>query len=267
MLTKDSALIALSELQNLEADRVRREQQARQAKADAERQARELVQQRAREQAEREAAEQAARLHAQRMAELQREHEDRVRVQEAEARARVEHDARLRHEQLRLEAQIRMSEQRARPRWPLVVVPVLLLGVVGAAVMAWQGQQFSERVAQERAKAQELAAQQTKALAAVTAKLDALEAEQARMQQARTDLTGKMAAARGDEAAEAKLRQQLDALDADIANNDRARAEAGRGGVRPRPRPRPKTDAKPDKPRTRPVLELSGSNDPLAGIK
>jgi hypothetical protein len=266
MPTESSALIALSHLQDLEAERVHREQRSRQAVIEAERQARELAQQRAREQAERLAAEQAARLHAEHQAQAQREHEDHLRVQEAEARARVAHDARLRQEQLRLAAQIRMSEQRARPRWPLAVVPVLLLGVAGASVLAWQGRQHE---AEAKLEAQETVARNADVLAEVTAKLDALEAEQSRMQQVRADLEAELAAAKGNAGAETALREQLAALDADIATNDRARAQANGGRARPRPHgTRPKPDAKPDKPpRTRPVLELSNTNDPLAGIK
>ena len=257
-----SALIALSTLRELEADRVRRDHQVRAAAIEAERLAREREEQRQREAYERAAAEEAARAHAEELARLERERQDRLRLAEAEARARVEHEARLREEQIRLDAQVRMSERRARPRWPLAVVPALLIGLLGTGAFAWQGK---EREAAERAEAERIAAEQAQALAAINAKLDALEAEQTRLQAERAALETQLAAAAGDEATKADLRAQLDAVDDRIASNDEARGKPSR------PR-RPRTSkpdggaSKPVKP-SRPRLEVSDSNDPLAGIK
>ncbi|MCA9705675.1 MAG: hypothetical protein KDK70_07500 [Myxococcales bacterium] len=247
---------------------MRREQQARLAAQAAEQAARERLEQRAQQEAERLAAEQAARLHAERMAELERERQDRIRVQQAEARARIEHDARLRREQLHLEAQIRRSEQRARPRWPLVAVPALVLGLAGVGLFGWQGQRIADR---EAAAAEREAAQQADALAEVAAQLGDLQARHARLQAQRGELLAQLAEAKDDEAARAALQQQLDAVDTELARGDRQPQPSRRGGQgrkgKPRGTTRPKADPKPTKPvRTRPVLELGGTQDPLGGL-
>lgn len=263
-----SALIALSTLRDLEADRVRHDHQLRAAAIEAERLAREQREQLAREAAERMAAEQAAREHAEQLARLERERQDRLRVLEAEARARAEHDARLLQEQLRLQAQVRMSEQRAKPRWPWVVVPVLVMGLLGTGVIVWQGQQ---REAAERVAAEKAATERAQAIAAVNAKLDALEAEQTRLVSEREALEAELAAASGDAAKQADLRAQLDAVDGKIASNDATLGQANGRPSRPK-RPRPSkpanTDTKPVKPpRTRPTLDVGDTKDPLAGIR
>ncbi len=170
----------------------------------------------------------------------------------------------------RFDAQLRTSERRASPRWPLAVVPVLVLGIAGVAALAWQDQQINERNAEERARTEAFAEQQAQTLAALDTKLEAFDAQHERMQQRRAQLDAKVLAAKGDAATEAALRKELDALDADIASNERARDEA-RTRVKPRserPKPKPKVDAEPEtKPRTRPALELSSSRDPLAGLE
>lgn len=269
MMSENSAVVALSHLRELEADRVHRQEQARRAAAEAEQAARERAEQLARAEAERRAAEEAARLHAERMAQLERERQDRLRLQEAEARARAEHDARLRQEQMRLDAQVRMTERKARPRWPLAVIPVLVLGLAGAAALGWQSQRMAERQAAEREDAEQLAALQADALAQVNAKLDDLEAQQARMQQERSELLAQISAAKDDEAMRAELEKKLAALDADIATNDRARQtkrpSKGRPTVR-RPKGEPKGEPKTTAPK-RPRLVLGDGNDLLDGLK
>lgn len=258
----NSALIALSTLRDLEADRVRHDHQLRAAAVEAERLARVQREEQAREAIERAAAEQAAREHAEQLARFERDRQDRLRLLEAEARARAEHDARLLQEQLRLQAQVRMSEERAKPRWPWLVVPVLALGLLGAGAIVWQGQ---KQEAAEQIAAQKSASAQAQSIAAINAKLDALEADQARLQSERDALEAELAAAGGDEAKQADLRAQLDAVDGKIARNDRSLGKPGRT-KRPRTS-KPTADAKPVKPRTRPTLDVSDSNDPLAGIK
>jgi len=258
-----SALIALSTLRDLEADRVRRDHQVRSAAAEVERLAREREQQRVREAYERAAAEQAERAQAEALARIEREHQDRLRIAEAEARARAERDAYLRQEQLRLDAQVRMSEERSKPRWPLAVVPALVLGLLGTGAIVWQGQQRqeAERVATER-----VTAEQAEALAAITAKLDALEAEQTRLQAERAAIEGQLVAAAGDETKQADLRAQLDAVEDEIASNDAARGKPQRP-KRPRTSKPDSDGTKPVKPRTRPTLDVTSTNDPLAGIQ
>ena len=94
---------------------------------------------------ERRAAEEAARFEAERQAREALEREERLRVQEAEARARAEQEARLKEEPMRLDAQVKLSEEKAKPKWPLVVVPVLVLGLGLGALFV--GQQIGEPMA------------------------------------------------------------------------------------------------------------------------
>lgn len=271
MTSETSALFALSELQALEAERVRQERQAEEAAAAAERRAREQAAERERLLAERRAAEEAARLTAAREAELELERQERVRVQEAEAIARAEHDARLRREQLHLEAQVRMAERKAKPRWPLVVVPTLVLGLLGVGALTWQSRQRAEHEADQRAQAERT---QAETFAAMTAKLDALQADQERMQGERAALLEQIEAAKGDEAAAAALQDQLDALDAKIATNDDAQRTTGKGtkgrGTRPRGtrKPRqPKEETTSTKPKERTKGRVTvDTTDPLAGL-
>ncbi len=272
MATENSAVVALSHLRELEADRVRREEHARRVAADAERHARELEAKRERALAEQWAAQEAERLRTERMARLERERQDRLRVREAEARARVAHDVQLRTEQMRLEAQLRLSEGHARPRWPLAVVPVLVLAVLGAAGIGWHNHRLAEQREMERADAEQAMASTTDVLERLNAKLAHLEAEQGRLQQDRTALEAQLAAAKDDEAAAAELQKKIDAVDASIATNDRAQRKAGRrkgrrgkGTTTRRPKPTPTTDAKP--PRRTPRLEFDNGNDPLAGAR
>ncbi|MEM9459011.1 MAG: hypothetical protein AAGF11_32840 [Myxococcota bacterium] len=271
MSSENSAVVALSHLWDLEADRVRRQQQARRAAACAERLAAERMQQQEREAAERRAAHEAARLHDERMAELERERHDRLRVEEAEARARIEHEARLRQEQMRLDAQVRLTERKARPRWPMAVIPVLVVGLVGMVGLGWHS--FAERENAERESAEQIAARQADALAQVRAKLGALEARQAQLQQERSALLAQIAAAKDDDAVRAELERKLANVDASIAQGDGKRSTKRPGKSRPRWTKGAKgakgsQGTKTDKStRTRPRLELGGDGDPLSGLK
>ncbi len=277
MTSENSALLALSELQTLEADRVQLQQQAHRAAEQSAREAAQQAERLAHEQAEQRAQAQAAQAQAAHQAQLAREREERIRVQEIEMQAQAEHQGRLLREQARLDAQVRMGERRARPRWPLAVVPVLVLGVLGVGVMTWQSRGQAEREAAEKDRAEQFAAEQANMLAAVTAKLGQLEADQERMSIERAALASAIDKAKDDEAARAALETKLAALDAQIAENAAAREQAsakptrGRGGSRgsshgssrgSAAKPKPTTT-----PRTRPRLEVEDSNDPLAGIE
>jgi membrane protein involved in colicin uptake len=175
MNSENSALLALSELKNLEAMRVQKEEDDLKAREDAARRAREDAERRAREEVERrerEEAERLAREHAEREA---REREERIRVQEAEARARAEGEARLKEEQLRIDAQMRMAEKKARPTWPLYVVPALVVGLGAVGYLAWnhaeQVEDASAQIAEEKKRNEEKEA----ALLAIQQKLEQLE--------------------------------------------------------------------------------------------
>ncbi len=226
MITENSTVVALSDLYKLEADRVRREDEARRAVQAAEQAARAQAEHQAQVEAARLAAEQAAHAEAQRRAWQAQQREEQLRLQEAATYARAEQEARLREEQLRLNAQIRLSERRSQPKWPLLVVPLLLLSIAGVGSMWWLSEEQAEREAAELAQAEQLAAKQADALAAITDKLDALEAEQTRMHEERVALEEQLASAKDDEQTRQALEAKLEALNADIADNDRKQARA-----------------------------------------
>ena len=89
----------------IEDDRVKKEQEAARAKAEAERQAKEARSARTREAEERRIRDEAERARLAREADEQREREEHLRLQEAERRARVEGEMRINEERMRLEMQ------------------------------------------------------------------------------------------------------------------------------------------------------------------
>ncbi len=125
----NSVLFSLSELRQIEEERVQQEvagEQARvaaeiKAKEDAERRARDEVDRRSREEEERRVAE--AR---------RREQDDRdatLRLQESERRARIEAETKLRSEQMRLEVEAKARAKKL-PIPQIVAGVVVLLGIV-----------------------------------------------------------------------------------------------------------------------------------------
>ena len=179
---------------------------------------------------------------------------------------------------MRLDAQIKLSEEKAKPKWPLVVVPVLFLGIIGAGVMWYRSNSAAEQEAAEKAKAEELAAKQAEALEAITAKLDALEAEQARMEKERTDLQAQIEAAKGDESKRKELEAKLKSLDAKIAENEAEQEQASsKSGKARKPRKKKSgsssssssSSSSPVKPKStgrKEKLGLNDGDDPLGGL-
>ncbi|MFO0636475.1 MAG: hypothetical protein U0168_26895 [Nannocystaceae bacterium] len=262
MAREHSGLAALSELRAMEAARVAAAEQTRLQQAEAV-----AAQQHAAQQAA--AAAQAERARQQQAwqqwhtAQAERHAlEERIRIETAAAAARAEQEARLRQEQARLQASLAQAERAARPRWPLVAVPVLLCTTAIAAVLAFvAGEPRSELDRTPDAYEQQVAA--------LHAKLDRLAAEQARLQQERDAI-----AARIDAAASAAER---DALAAQLAELDRKLATPSPGTTpsdrkrvrKPGPRPTTTTPAvREDKPATstRKPIVVDGS-DPLSGLE
>ncbi|MBC8068530.1 MAG: hypothetical protein IAG13_09370 [Deltaproteobacteria bacterium] len=273
MNSENSALTALSELRNLEANRVADQEADRRARDEAERRAREDAERRAREEAERIAraqAEEYARLQAEHEA---REREERIRLQEAETRARAEQEGRLREEQMRLDAQMKLAEKKAKPKWPLVVVPLLVAGVGFAGYMAWDNRRDAdEKAEQARVQKEEHDAQ----LALITEKLNSLEAEQDRLETDKAALDAKLAAAVTEQEKQ-KIRDEKAELERKIAENEAKQADAEAAGGEGVKRDKPKKKPSGSKPAssasdTPPVtgrkdkIERGDPNDPLSGL-
>lgn len=257
-----SGLHALDELRQMEASRLRAveaqrvaEIRAQQARAqDAERSAALAAEAVAQAQA---AAHQAALEQRQKLDLV-----DRMRLDEAAAQARIDQHARLRHESMRLDAQLRAAERAAAPRWPYVVVPALVAALGLAGAIAWHDSNAAQRIEQS-ASEQRIAYDQQ--MAQVAAKLDALTANQQRLASERTALEAKLAAA-GTEAERVALQERVDAIDEEIER------DAPTGTTKPKPRPKtskpkPVTDTSATidgtKPSTRKPIVLTDGKDPL----
>lgn len=258
MKPENSALLALAELRNLESNRVESEQQRRSAEAQTRHLAAMAAERRAKEEADR-----IAREHEEALARAQAEadaraREERTRLQEAEVRARVEQDARVRSEELRLAAQMRMAERAAAPRWPWLVVPGLLAAVAVAGTLAWRSSAVAEREADEVALARQ--AQQDQ-IAAITAKLDALEDEQARLVHEREQLELQLQMASTAAERDALLAKQAE-LDAKIAANGTKPTKPTKKPTKPTVKPKPDEPTKPG----RPPIVIDDTTDPLAGL-
>lgn len=275
MNSENSALTALSELRNLEANRVASEESDRTSKENAERYARDEAERRAREEADRIARAQAEE-YARQVAEHEaREREERIRIHEADVRARAEQEGRLREEQMRLDAQMKLAEKKAKPKWPLLVVPVLVAGLGFAGYMAYRSSQEAEQRALE-AKARE----ETHAadMAALTEKMNKLADEQERLQNTSADLDKQLAQATS-EAERAKILADKKDLELQIARNAEAQAAAEQTaaseGVKSDKPAKKKTTATPAKksddvtpptPGRREKLDVNKGDDPLSGL-
>lgn len=276
MNSENSALTALSELRNLEANRVASEESDRLSKEQAERQAREEADRRAREEAERIARAQAEEYARQQAEQEAREREERIRIHEADVRARAEQEARLREEQMRLDAQMKLAEKKAKPKWPLLVVPLLVAGVGVAGFMAYRSSQEADQRAAEAAQQK---AEHEAQIAALTEKMDALAQEQDKLESSKAELDKRLNEAQTD-AERAKLLAEKQELELQIAKNAEAQAAAEKTaadeGVKKTPTKKksPGSGAKkPDDAGTpaptsgrREKLDVNKGDDPLSGL-
>jgi hypothetical protein len=129
--SENSVLFSLRELRRIEDDRVKKEQEAARAKAEAERQAKEAADRATREAEERRARDEAERARLAREADEQREREGSLRLQEAERRARVEGEMRINEERMRLEMQHKKKHSPIKAVVSVAGVIVLISAGVG----------------------------------------------------------------------------------------------------------------------------------------
>lgn len=275
-----SAVVALSELQQLEAERVARLEAEHAAEHEAQRQVQLAAERQAAEQARLAAEQEATRLATERAALEHAAREEQIRVQMADAHARAEHAARLQAEQMRIDAQIKLAERRSRPKWPFVVVPALVLGLGALGLFAADSQRQAERASDEaeaqRVAQQQASAEQADAMAAIAAKLDSLEAERSGLVGELAKLDSRHRDAQSD-AEKAQLQLEKLALQEKLDANEAAtkstkpksdRTRRTRRGKRPSaPRDRGTAD-KPTEaaPSGRAPIELGSGKGPLDGI-
>ena len=168
---ENSVLFSLRELRRIEDDRVKKEQEAARAKAEAERQAKEAADRATREAEERRIRDEAERTRMAREEEEQREREGHLRVQEAERRARVEGEMRINEERMRLEMQ---HKKKHSPVKAVLTVGGLIV-LVAAGVGYKMYSQHQAELASERAERARVEAQARKDRAELEAKLVGIE--------------------------------------------------------------------------------------------
>jgi len=151
----------------------------------------------------------------------QREREERIRVAETEARARAEQEARLREEQMRLDAQVKMAERKKTPYWLYATAGVLAVGLAVGGYFLWEKKQENEAAAAQKAIDDKALADQKlekerleKELAAKQKEIDDLNAEAEKLEKAQKELDAKLAAAT-TETEKAALQAEKDKLTAD----------------------------------------------------
>ena len=236
---ENSVLFSLRELRRIEDDRVKKEQDAARAKAEAERQAREAAEQAAREAEERRVRDEAERTRLAREANEQRQREEQLRLQEAERRARVEGEMRINEERMRLEIQHRKKHSPVKA----------VLGVAGVLVLIGGGLGYKMYTDHQK---ELMVAREEKARVQMEAKKKEAEL-QARYEAIERDFMARLS--------KAKSQAEIDALQKERLQQ-RLDAQQGRPT---RPHPAAKADA--DKP----VIKKPGgkrdiSDNPLDGL-
>ena len=169
--SENSVLFSLRELRRIEDDRVKKEQDAARAKAEAEREAREAAEAAARAAEERRVRDEAERARLAREADEQRQREEQLRLQEAERRARVEGEMRINEERMRLEMQHKKKHSPVKAVLTVTGILVLIGGGVGYKMYS----QHQSELAAERAERERIAAQARKERAELEAKLVGIE--------------------------------------------------------------------------------------------
>jgi colicin import membrane protein len=168
---ENSVLFSLRELRRIEDDRVKKEQEAARAKAEAERQAREAAERAAREAEERRIRDEQERVRLAKEEEEGRQREGHLRVQEAERRARVEGEMRINEERMRLEMQHKKKHSPVKAVVTVAAVLVLIGGGIGYKMYS----DHQKELATERAEKERIAAQARKERAELEAKLVGIE--------------------------------------------------------------------------------------------
>jgi hypothetical protein len=264
MTTENSGLLALAELRELESNRLAQIEAARVEAARARAAEEEAAQRRAAEAAtlaaaaEREATRRA--LEQRRALEL----EEQRRVDRIAAQARLDQQERLRAEAARLEQQMRAAERASTPRWPYAVIPVLVAVLGFAAVKTWHDSGEAERLAQANAADRSSYDQQ---MAAVAGRLDALAAKQQRLEQERSELERKLAAAVSDAERDA-ITARVEAIDRELDTAPKSSTAKPTKAKPKDPKAKPPAVKVPtgETPPTRKPIVVGDGKDPLDGL-
>jgi len=149
---ENSVLFSLRELRNIEDERVKGEEEAEQARIEAERRAKEEAIRRAKEEEERKVREAEERVLRDRQERERHEREQQTRLQESERRAQIEAAAKL--EQARIEAEARARMDAKKFPVGAVVGGVIGLIVLAIGIMSYLVSQHNAELRQQQAELQ-----------------------------------------------------------------------------------------------------------------
>jgi hypothetical protein len=229
---ENSVLFSLRELKNIETDRVKEEEDAKKAADEAARLAREADERQKRDDAERRRRE-AEEAEHRRHAEVERQkREEQLRLDEAERRARIDAQARL--EEQRLKMEIEAAAQTKKPTGLIAVASLLGILVIGLGVFAYMRHQKGEEERRKALMAQADAEASKKREAELQRELDELQAESDRLDTEYKKTLAEMASA--DEAKKKDLEKRLADLDKQREVNKakmQNTKDKGKGGTKP----------------------------------
>ncbi len=235
---ENSVLFSLRELRNIEDERVKGEEEAEQARIEAERRAKEEAIRRAKEEEERKIREAEERALRERQERERHEREQHTRLQESERRAQIEAAAKL--EQARIEAEARARMEAKKFPIGAVVGGVIGLIVLAGGIMGYLVHQHNVELAQQQQAMQAQADAERKKLAQEAA------AQAATLKKELEELQGQLDKATND-AERAQIRAKM--LAAQAPHTSRPTASAKKGG-----------DEKPKKSLN------TNTSDPLGGL-
>jgi hypothetical protein len=197
---ENSVLFSLRELRNIEDERVKTEEEAEQARIEAEQRAREEAIRRAKEEEERKIREAEDRVIRERQEREKHEREQQTRLQESERRAQIEAAAKL--EQARIEAEARARQEAKKFPIGAVVGGVIGLIVLAGGIMGYLVHHHNVELAQQQQALQAKADAERKKLEAEAA------AQSAALKKELEELQGQLDNAK-DDATRASIRAKM----------------------------------------------------------
>ena len=197
---ENSVLFSLRELRNIEDERVKGEEEAEQARVEAERRAKEEAIRRAKEEEERKIREAEERVLRDRQERDRHEREQQTRLQESERRAQIEAAAKLEQARIEAEARARMDAKK----FPIgaVVGGVIGLIVLAGGIMGYLVHEHNVELAQQQQALQAKADAERKKIEAEVA------AQSAALKRELEDLQGQLDKASND-AERAQIRAKM----------------------------------------------------------
>ena len=254
---ENSALNALADLMGLEEERVHEEEET--AREAAEAQAARIAaeeKQRAEEEARRQ-AEEDERLRVEQEEKERLEREERLRIAEAEAEAKAAQEARLKEEQMRLDAQVKIAEKKQKPKW-LYALPVVLGGLF-ISYMVYSNSQADKAAAEQAERDRERDEQFAKLQKQLDDQLAASAQEKERLAKALEAATSE-AEREKIRAQQAEQKKKEDDLRSEKKRRSSSKKSKG-GSSSAASEPAPEVTKK-----RRKKIELGGGEDPLGGL-